>query len=285
MERPVGVFEKPPFARRTIELARAIAESRAFSVIGEGTPWPPWNLARVATGSANISTAGGAFLEFLEGRTLRRGSPDGGALMRFRSRCNWKMQGTIAEGRALAASIAMASSGPRGRRRDLSTVHALAAVNEVLSGNSAAPRRSELSLGAAGAHTGEISLPCSGSGLPLRAGRDSERRREIGETDEQINARSRPRLHASPDPLRRRDGDERGKADVHDDRGPARAGLASRRPTRSLGSSRLRAGVGDRTGSTPPPPRRRGPRVSFVVLSELHRKDVVAPSGSFRRER
>ncbi len=67
---PMGVFEKPPFAAGTIELARAIAESRAFSVIGGGDTVAAVNLARVADRIGYISTAGGAFLEFLEGRTL-----------------------------------------------------------------------------------------------------------------------------------------------------------------------------------------------------------------------
>ncbi len=66
----MGVFEKPPFAAGTIELARAIAESRAFSVIGGGDTVAAVNLARVADRIGYISTAGGAFLEFLEGRTL-----------------------------------------------------------------------------------------------------------------------------------------------------------------------------------------------------------------------
>ena len=67
---PMGVFEKPAFAAGTIELARAVAESRAFSVIGGGDTVAAVNLARVADRIGYISTAGGAFLEFLEGRTL-----------------------------------------------------------------------------------------------------------------------------------------------------------------------------------------------------------------------
>jgi phosphoglycerate kinase len=67
---PMGVFEKPAFASGTIELARAVAESRAFSVIGGGDTVAAVNLARVADRIGYISTAGGAFLEFLEGRAL-----------------------------------------------------------------------------------------------------------------------------------------------------------------------------------------------------------------------
>jgi len=67
---PMGVFEKPAFAAGTVALARAVAESRAFSVIGGGDTVAAVNLARVANRIGYISTAGGAFLEFLEGRAL-----------------------------------------------------------------------------------------------------------------------------------------------------------------------------------------------------------------------
>jgi phosphoglycerate kinase len=67
---PMGVFEKPAFATGTVALARAVAESGAFSVIGGGDTVAAVNQAGVAARIGYISTAGGAFLEFLEGRTL-----------------------------------------------------------------------------------------------------------------------------------------------------------------------------------------------------------------------
>jgi phosphoglycerate kinase len=67
---PMGVFEKPPFAAGTVALGRAVAESSAFSVIGGGDTVAAVNQAGVAERIGYISTAGGAFLEFLEGRTL-----------------------------------------------------------------------------------------------------------------------------------------------------------------------------------------------------------------------
>ena len=67
---PRGVFEKPAFAAGTVALARAVAESGAFSVIGGGDTVAAVNQAGVADRIGYISTAGGAFLEFLEGRTL-----------------------------------------------------------------------------------------------------------------------------------------------------------------------------------------------------------------------
>ena len=67
---PMGVFEKPAFATGTVALARAVAESAAFSVIGGGDTVAAVNQAGVADRIGYISTAGGAFLEFLEGRAL-----------------------------------------------------------------------------------------------------------------------------------------------------------------------------------------------------------------------
>jgi phosphoglycerate kinase len=67
---PMGVFEKPAFAAGTVALARAVAESSAFSVVGGGDTVAAVNQAGVTGRIGYISTAGGAFLEFLEGRSL-----------------------------------------------------------------------------------------------------------------------------------------------------------------------------------------------------------------------
>jgi phosphoglycerate kinase len=67
---PLGVFEKAPFSAGTIGTARAVAASAAFSVIGGGDTIAAVHQAGVTERIGYISTAGGAFLEFLEGRTL-----------------------------------------------------------------------------------------------------------------------------------------------------------------------------------------------------------------------
>lgn len=67
---PLGVFERPPFADGTLAVARAVAAGPAFSVVGGGDTVAAVNLARVADRVGYLSTAGGAFLEFLEGRKL-----------------------------------------------------------------------------------------------------------------------------------------------------------------------------------------------------------------------
>src|SRR5690349_20444250 len=67
---PVGVFEKDQFAKGTQAIARAIAESKAFSIAGGGDTVAAINKFGIADKVDYISTAGGAFLEFLEGKQL-----------------------------------------------------------------------------------------------------------------------------------------------------------------------------------------------------------------------
>ena len=67
---PLGVFERDPFAEGTLAVARAVAASAAFSVIGGGDTVAAVRRAGVEAQIGYISTAGGAFLEFLEGRAL-----------------------------------------------------------------------------------------------------------------------------------------------------------------------------------------------------------------------
>ena len=67
---PVGVFELDPFSTGTRALARAVAKSSAFSVAGGGDTLAAIERFDVAEGLSYVSTGGGAFLEFMEGRTL-----------------------------------------------------------------------------------------------------------------------------------------------------------------------------------------------------------------------
>ncbi|MBM3367707.1 MAG: phosphoglycerate kinase [Betaproteobacteria bacterium] len=67
---PVGVFEVDRFARGTQAIARAIADSQAFSIAGGGDTIAAINKFGIGGDIDYISTAGGAFLEFLEGKAL-----------------------------------------------------------------------------------------------------------------------------------------------------------------------------------------------------------------------
>jgi len=67
---PLGVFEFDQFGAGTETLARAIADSRAFSIAGGGDTLAAVDKYGVAGDISYISTGGGAFLEFVEGKKL-----------------------------------------------------------------------------------------------------------------------------------------------------------------------------------------------------------------------
>jgi phosphoglycerate kinase len=67
---PVGVFEFEQFSQGTETIAMAIAESQAFSIAGGGDTLAAVDKYDIADKLSYISTGGGAFLEFLEGKTL-----------------------------------------------------------------------------------------------------------------------------------------------------------------------------------------------------------------------
>jgi phosphoglycerate kinase len=67
---PMGVFEKEAFKKGTMEIALAIANSKAFSVIGGGDSVRAVKQAGVSDKVSYISTGGGAFMEFMEGKIL-----------------------------------------------------------------------------------------------------------------------------------------------------------------------------------------------------------------------
>lgn len=70
---PVGMFEKPAYARGTLAIAQAVAEATAkgaTSIVGGGDSVAAVEQAGVAEKISHISTGGGASLEFLAGRKL-----------------------------------------------------------------------------------------------------------------------------------------------------------------------------------------------------------------------
>jgi len=67
---PVGVFEFDAFGKGTETLARAIAASKAFSIAGGGDTLAAVDKYGIEKDVSYISTGGGAFLEFLEGKEL-----------------------------------------------------------------------------------------------------------------------------------------------------------------------------------------------------------------------
>jgi len=67
---PVGVFEFDQFGEGTRAIANAIARSKAFSLAGGGDTLAAIEKYGVEDGISYISTGGGAFLEFVEGKRL-----------------------------------------------------------------------------------------------------------------------------------------------------------------------------------------------------------------------
>jgi phosphoglycerate kinase len=67
---PMGIFEKPPFDKGTVALAKAVADSGAVSVVGGGDSEKAIKAAGVTAKITHVSTGGGASLEFLAGIQL-----------------------------------------------------------------------------------------------------------------------------------------------------------------------------------------------------------------------
>jgi phosphoglycerate kinase len=67
---PMGVFENPKFAAGTFGIARAVAESKAFSIVGGGDSAAAVAQSGMESKITHISTGGGASLEFLSGQRL-----------------------------------------------------------------------------------------------------------------------------------------------------------------------------------------------------------------------
>lgn len=67
---PMGVFEMDPFAKGTIDVAKAMADVDGMTIIGGGDSVAAVEKAGVTSRMSHVSTGGGASLEFLEGKTL-----------------------------------------------------------------------------------------------------------------------------------------------------------------------------------------------------------------------
>jgi triosephosphate isomerase len=106
---------------------------------------------------------------------------------------NWKMNGTLAEARPLATAVRDGLKRPRGVEVALCPPFtALAAVAEILAGSPIKLGAQNCHWEAAGAHTGEIAPPMLAElGCRYVLVGHSERRREMGETDAQINLKVR----------------------------------------------------------------------------------------------
>jgi phosphoglycerate kinase len=67
---PMGVFEVDAFKQGTMKIAEAVAAAKGFSLVGGGDSVRAVHQAGIADKISYISTGGGAFMEFMEGKTL-----------------------------------------------------------------------------------------------------------------------------------------------------------------------------------------------------------------------
>ena len=107
---PMGVFEMDAFCKGTEAVAKAVARSRAISIVGGGDSVAAIEKLGLAKRITHISTGGGASLEYLEGKVL----PGVAALDDLRRKMiagNWKMHKTVSEAVELAEDIVMETNG------------------------------------------------------------------------------------------------------------------------------------------------------------------------------
>lgn len=109
---PMGVFEMDAFCSGTEQIAQAVANPSAISIIGGGDSVAAIEKLKLADKISHISTGGGASLEYLEGKVL----PGIAALDDLRLPMiagNWKMHKTVSEGLELAHEIVSLTSGAK----------------------------------------------------------------------------------------------------------------------------------------------------------------------------
>ena len=201
---PMGVFEFDNFAVGTREVAKALSESSAISIIGGGDSAAAVELLGFADKVTHISTGGGASLEFLEGKVL----PGIDCLLdqddrRIVAAGNWKMnQGTPAEAVAFLNELKPLVA-------DADSEIVVGVPFTVLDAAVAATEFTNIKIAAQNAHwedkgayTGEISAKMlSDLKVPYAIIGHSERREYFADTNETVNKKAKALLNWGVRPI------------------------------------------------------------------------------------
>lgn len=153
---PMGVFEMDAFCKGTEAVAKAVAKSRATSIVGGGDSVAAIEKLGLAKRITRISTGGGASLEYLEGKVL----PGVAALDDLRRKMiagNWKMHKTVSEAVALAEDIVMETNGTLNEVVIFPPFTALETVADAIDGKHVGYGAQDLHWEDKGAFTGAVS--------------------------------------------------------------------------------------------------------------------------------
>ena len=153
---PMGVFEMDAFCKGTEAVAKAVAKSRATSIVGGGDSVAAIEKLGLAKRITHISTGGGASLEYLEGKVL----PGVAALDDLRRKMiagNWKMHKTVSEAVELAEEIVMETNGTLNEVVIFPPFTALETVADAIDGKHVGYGAQDLHWEDKGAFTGAVS--------------------------------------------------------------------------------------------------------------------------------
>lgn len=153
---PMGVFEMDAFCKGTEAVAKAVAKSRATSIVGGGDSVAAIEKLGLAKRITHISTGGGASLEYLEGKVL----PGVAALDDLRRKMiagNWKMNKNVSEAVELAEDVVMETNGTLNEVVVFPPFTALETVADAIDGKHVGYGAQDLHWEDNGAYTGAIS--------------------------------------------------------------------------------------------------------------------------------
>lgn len=153
---PMGVFEMDAFCKGTEAVAKAVAKSRATSIVGGGDSVAAIEKLGLGKRITHISTGGGASLEYLEGKVL----PGVAALDDLRRKMiagNWKMHKTVSEAVELAEDIVMETNGTLNEVVIFPPFTALETVADAIDGKHVGYGAQDLHWEDKGAFTGAVS--------------------------------------------------------------------------------------------------------------------------------